>query len=74
MWSRAAVSDNGIGPNRDRHAVPELLGKAPLRPRETRLSGKETTRQLSVIACGFCNLRATAGKGLKDQEEVVDEL
>ena len=65
MWSRAVASDCSIGPNRDRHAVPEVLGNTAVRPREPRLSGKEATRHLSAIAYDLRNLGRLLGWHLK---------
>ena len=57
MWPRAVTSDCSVGPNRHRHAVPEVLGNTAFCPREPCLSGKEATQQFSAIAYDLCNLR-----------------
>jgi hypothetical protein len=62
MWSRAVTSDCSVGPNRDRHAVPDVLGNTAVRPCEPRLSGKEATPQLTAIAIDLCNLRRLPGR------------
>ena len=62
MWSRTVTSDCSVDPNRDRHAVPEVLGNTAVRPCEPRLSGKEAKRQSSTIAYDLCNLRRLSGR------------
>ncbi len=64
MWSRPVTSDCNVGPNRDRFAVPEVLGSSAMRSRETRLSSKERRRQLSAIAYVFWNLERLMGSRL----------
>ena len=57
MWPRAVTSDCSVGPNRHRHAVPEVLGNTAVHPSEPHLPGKEAKRQSSTIAYDLCNLR-----------------
>jgi hypothetical protein len=72
MWSRAAASHSGVGPNRNRHTVPQVLNDAALRPREPHLSEEEATFERDRL--GFVQHGATAGAASKDEEVVTVEF
>ena len=72
MWSRAAASHSGVGPNRNRHTVSQVLDNTALRPREPRLSEGEATFERDRL--GFVQHVATAGAAPEDQEVVTDEF
>lgn len=74
MWSRTIASDSSVGPNKDRHTVPEVLDNTAVRPREPRLSGEEARRQLNTIAYDLCNMGRLLETVREDQEVVTGEF
>jgi hypothetical protein len=72
MWSRAAASDSGVGPNRNRYIVSQVLDNTALRPREPRLSEEEVTFERDRL--GFVQHGAAAGTAPEDQEVVTGEF
>jgi hypothetical protein len=52
MWSRAVASDRSVGPNGNRHAVPQVLDNTALRPREPPLSEEEATFEQDRLGFG----------------------
>lgn len=72
MWSHAAASHSGVGPNRNRHTVSQVLDNTALRPREPRLSEKEATFERDRL--GFVQYGATPVAAPGDQEVVTGEF